>query len=280
MQSKMDSSPFPRIGHGIGLRPKHWNHVLQTKPDVDWFEVITENFMDTEGTGLRTLEKIRKDYPVVTHGVALSIGSADPLDPKYLKKLKKLVDHIEPVWFSDHLCWTSINKVHSYDLLPLPQTEKVIMHIADRIDQVQNYVGKKMLIENVSSYVTFKDSDVSEWEFISEIARKSGCGILLDINNIYVNAFNHDFSAETYIQSIPTEYVAQFHLAGHTDFGTYLFDTHSARMIDATWKLYELAVRRFGNIPTLVEWDEGIPDFDVLVDERKKAVEIEKHAMA
>lgn len=277
----MNSSPaFPRIGHGIGLRNQHWSQILEQKPSVDWFEIISENFMDAEGKTFRTLEKFRENYPIVTHGVSMSIGSADPLNPLYLKKLKSLIDRIDPAWFSDHLCWTGVNQIQSYDLLPLPQTQEAIIHIVNKIDQVQNFMGRKMLIENVSSYVTFKESEMTEWEFLTEIAKRAGCGILLDINNVYVNAFNHNFSAETYIQSIPVELVGQFHLAGHTKYDTYLFDTHSARMTEPTWDLYRIAVKHFGNVPTLVEWDESIPEFEVLLDERKRAMEIEKNARA
>ncbi len=271
---------FPRLGHGLGLRPAHWDHILQGDHGVDWFEIISENFIDNEGRSMRLLEQVRKDYPVVAHGVSMSIGSADPLRQDYLKKLKALLDRIEPAWFSDHLCWTGINQKNSHDLLPLPQTKLVVEHVSDRIDQVQNFMGRRMLIENVSSYVTFKDSEMSEWEFISEIANRSGCGILLDINNIYVNSFNHKFDAKEYINAIPKESVAQFHLAGHTNQETFLIDTHSDRMIDPAWDLYKLAVQRFGDVPTLVEWDDHIPTFEVLLDESKKAREIAKHVMA
>ncbi len=271
---------FPRIGHGIGLRSQHWNQILEERPAVDWFEIISENFMDTRGRAMRVLEKVRENYPIVSHGVSLSIGSTDPLDKIYLQKLKILADTIEPVWVSDHLCWTSVNKVHSHDLLPLPQTMDTAEHIANRVDEVQNFLGRKILIENVSSYVSFPESTMTEWEFISEIAKKSGCGILLDINNIYVNAFNQGFSAQDFIQNVSTDHVAQFHLAGHTNRDTYLFDTHSAKMIEPVWALYEQAVRRFGNIPTLVEWDDKIPELNVLLEERQRAVEIEKNALA
>ncbi len=271
---------FPRIGHGIGLRPQHWNRILEEKTQVDWFEIISENFMGREGSSLRTLEKIRQNYPIACHGVSLSIGSADPIDPEYMKQLKALVDRVSPLWVSDHLCWTSINQLHSHDLLPLPQTQAVVKHLVEKIDQVQNYLGRSILLENVSSYVSFKESDMKEWDFITEVARRSGCGILLDINNIYVNAFNHKFETKEYLAGIPKEYVAQFHLAGHTDRKTFLFDTHSARMTEPVWDLYKLAVEKFGNVPTLVEWDDEIPQLDVLLDERRRAMEIEKNVLA
>ncbi len=271
---------FPRIGHGIGLRPKHWNQILEQKPSIDWFEIISENFMDTHGKPMRVLEKIRENYPVVCHGVSLSIGSSDPLNTEYLKNLKTLADKIEPVWVSDHLCWTGVERHNSFDLLPLPQTDLVVKHIVDRIQQVQEFLQRRIVIENVSSYVSFKESDMHEWEFITEIAKRSGCGILLDINNVYVNAFNHNFDAKKYIEHIPSEHLAQFHLAGHTNRGTFLFDTHSAAMIEPVWDLYRFAVQHFGKIPTLVEWDQDIPELEVLLDERKKAMEIEKSVLA
>lgn len=268
------------LGHGLGLRPPHWEQILQGNHGVEWFEIISENFMDTQGKPMRLLERVRKDYPVVCHGVSLSIGSVDPLNTTYLKHLKELVNRIDPLWFSDHLCWTGINQTNLHDLLPLPQTDLVISHVVDRIDQVQNMMGKRMLIENVSSYVTFKDSNIPEWEFITQIAKRSGCGILLDINNVYVNAFNHKFDPVKYIRAIPKELVGQFHLAGHTDRGSYLIDTHSAKMLDQTWDLYKLAVEQFGNVPTIVEWDDEIPSFDVLLSESNRAKEIEKNVLA
>lgn len=277
-----NSSPpsFPRLGHGLGLRPPHWDFILAGNHDIDWFEIISENFIDTQGRPMRLLEQVRKDYPIVSHGVSLSIGSADPLNEVYLQKLKNLFDRVQPSWFSDHLCWTGVNQKSSHDLLPLPQTQLVIEHIVDRIDQVQNFMGRRMLIENLSSYVSFKESNIPEWEFISTIAKRSGCGILLDINNIYVNSFNHKFDPKEYINAIPPEYVGQFHLAGHTNRETYLIDTHSARTIEPVWDLYGLAVKRFGNIPTLIEWDENIPDFKVLIEENNRAKEIEKNVLA
>lgn len=210
----------------------------------------------------------------------MSIGSVDPLNQNYLKKLKALFDRIQPAWFSDHLCWTGVNQLNTHDLLPLPQTPTVVEHIVNRIDEVQNYMGRKMLIENVSSYVSFKESTMTEWDFISDIAKRSGCGILLDINNIYVNAFNHGFNALDYLEGVPAQYVSQFHLAGHTNNGTYLVDTHSAKMLDATWDLYRLALQKFKHVPTMVEWDAEIPTFDVLLSEINRAKEIEKSVLA
>jgi uncharacterized protein (UPF0276 family) len=275
----MRSSP-PVLGHGLGIRPSHWEKILEGGHDLDWFEIISENFMDTEGKPLALLEKARKDYSIVCHGVSMSIGSVDPLNQNYLKKLKALFDRIQPAWFSDHLCWTGVNQLNTHDLLPLPQTPTVVEHIVNRIDEVQNYMGRKMLIENVSSYVSFKESTMTEWDFISDIAKRSGCGILLDINNIYVNAFNHGFNALDYLEGVPAQYVSQFHLAGHTNNGTYLVDTHSAKMLDATWDLYRLALQKFKHVPTMVEWDAEIPTFDVLLSEINRAKEIEKSVLA
>lgn len=276
----MQAPTYPKLGHGLGIRPSHWEKILEGGHGLDWFEIISENFMDTEGKPLALLEKARKDYSIVSHGVSMSIGSADPLNQTYLKKLKTLFDRIQPAWFSDHLCWTGINQFNTHDLLPLPQTPAVVEHIVNRIDEVQNYMGRKMLIENVSSYVSFKESSMTEWDFISEIAKRSGCGILLDINNIYVNAHNHGFNAHDYLEAVPVNLVGQFHLAGHTDNGSFLVDTHSAKMLDATWDLYRLALQKFKNVPTMVEWDAEIPTFDVLLSEINRAKEIEKNALA
>lgn len=261
-------------GCGLGLRPKHYPQILSEWPTVDWFEAISENFMDSGGRPIHVLEQVRSRYPVALHGVALSIGSVDPLDLSYLKKLKTLVDRIDPFIVSDHLCWSGAHGNPLHDLLPLPFTEESLIHIVKRVDQVQEYLGRPILLENVSSYVTYKHSEMTEWEFITKIAKRSGCGILLDVNNVYVNAVNHQFSASEYIQSIPSDLIGQIHLAGHTDMGEFLFDTHSAPVIDPVWKLYEETLARHGQISTLIEWDENIPSFDRLQEERNLARKI------
>lgn len=265
---------WPKLGCGVGLRPIHYTEITQNWPAVDWFEAISENYMDSGGRPLAILEQIRSHYPVALHGVALSIGSVDSLNEKYLSRLKALVERIEPSIVSDHLCWSGAGGQHLHDLLPLPFTENSIQHVVERVFKVQEFLKRTILLENVSTYVTFKESEISEWEFLNEVARRSGCGILLDINNIYVNSKNHNFDALQYIQNISPEKVGQFHLAGHTDMGTYLFDTHSKPIIEPVWELYRAALERFGHISTLIEWDEDIPDWSRLMEERGRAKKI------
>jgi uncharacterized protein len=262
---------FPSLGFGVGLRRNHYSYVLENRPRIDWFEINSENFMVEGGRPLQVLEKVRADYPVVLHGVSMSIGSTDPLDRAYLGELRSLVRRFEPAWVSDHLCWTSIGGRNTHDLLPLPYTDEVVRHVADRVREVQEILERPILLENVSSYITFTRPAMSEWEFLSAVAESADCGILLDVNNIYVNAFNHGFDAESYIDSVPVERVVQFHLAGHSDHGKYLLDTHDHPVRDEVWKLYERAVRRFGAVSALVEWDDKIPEFEVLARTADKA---------
>jgi uncharacterized protein (UPF0276 family) len=262
---------WPKLGSGIGLRTPHYQEILEGNPRVDWFEAVTENFMDSGGRPVRVLEEIRRRYPVALHGVALSIGSADPLDKGYLDRLAALVKRIDPVIVSDHLCWSGVDGEALHDLLPLPFTEEAINYIAARVREVQDKLGRAILLENVSTYVTYKHSVMPEWEFLSEVARRSGCGVLLDLNNVYVNSVNHQFDASEYVCRIPARIVAQFHLGGHTDMGDFLFDTHSAEVIDPVWKLYQEALARFGPVSTLIEWDESIPDLSKLIAEADKA---------
>ncbi len=230
--------------------------------------------MDSGGRPLEILTRIRESYPVALHGVALSIGSADPLDPQYLKRLKKLADRIDPFIVSDHLCWNGVEGEVLHDLLPLPLTEEALDHAARRIQQVQDLLQRKFLIENVSTYVTYKHSTMPEWQFLAETARRAGCGILLDLNNIYVNSKNHDFDPEEYLRNVPAELVGQFHLAGHTDMGEFLFDTHKGEIIGPVWRLYEKALELYGPVSTLVEWDAEIPEFSFLLREAEKAKSI------
>ncbi len=242
---------------------------------MPWFEAITENFTGIEGGAggkpIRVLEKIRELYPVALHGVSLSIGSSDPLDKDYLKKIRSLAARIEPQWMSDHLCWTSVEGKHLHDLLPLPFTEKVIQYLVSRILYVQDFLGRKILFENVSSYMTFSNSEMTEWEFLSELSKRADCGILLDINNIYVNSVNHGFDPISYINGVPRDRIGQFHLAGHSNQGRYLLDTHDHPITAPVWNLYEKALRCFGPIPTLIERDENIPAFPELMKEVHKA---------
>lgn len=264
----------PAMGCGIGLRSSHYQTILEEHPKVDWFEAVTENYMDTGGRPLSILEKVRAHYPVALHGVALSIGSADELNGHYLERLKSLVDRIDPFIVSDHLCWSSVEKEPLHDLLPLPFTAKSIKFIVEKVNQVQDFIGRPILLENISTYVTYNYSIVPEWEFLTEVAKRSGCGILLDINNIYVNSVNHKFDPKTYIDFIPSHLVGQIHLAGHTDMGDFLFDTHSGEIIDKVWDLYRFTIEKMGKISTLIEWDEKIPELSVLQAEAERAREI------
>lgn len=268
----MTASQWPVLGCGLGLRAEHYDTILRTWPkEVDWFEAITENYMDSGGRSLQILEKVRSRYPIGLHGVSLSIGSCDPLDRVYLNRLKTLAERIEPAIISDHLCWTGVKQRNLHDLLPLPFTEEALKHVAHRVCEIQNFLNRKILLENVSSYLTFKHSYMPEWEFLSEVSRQSGCGILLDINNVYVNAQNHKFDAYQFLNSVPIAAVGQFHLAGHTSMGKYLFDTHNKPVIEPVWALYRHALKRFGKVTTLIEWDADIPEFPELVKELKKA---------
>jgi len=270
---------LPYLGFGLGLRREHYTEVLQTRPAVDWFEIITENYLVPGGKPLDFLTRIREFYPMVMHGVSLSIGGSDPLNKTYLKQLKQLAKSIDPMWVSDHLCWTGHNGINSHDLLPMPYTEEAIDHIVSRVDQVQDYLGRQILLENVSSYVNFKQSDMTEWQFITEIANRADCLLLLDINNIYVSAFNHGFNPEDYLQHIPVNRVQQFHLAGHTHCDTHIIDTHDEPVIDAVWSLYQSAAQRFGKVSTMIERDDNIPPLQELLDELAIAKQLAEEAL-
>lgn len=265
---------LPYLGFGLGLRNSHYPYILENKPRVDWFEILTENFLPQSGRPWHFLEQIRQHYPLVMHGVSLSIGSTDPLDQEYLAQLKSLAQRIEPMWVSDHLCWTGIDGLNMHDLLPLPYTEEALTHVADRIKQVQDYLGQQILIENVSSYITYQHSHMSEWEFLTAVAEKADCFILLDINNIFVSAFNHHFDPQDYLKGIPKARVKQFHLAGHENHTDYIIDTHDATIIEGVWTLYEQAVRRFGKVSTMIERDDKIPELPELLQELMRAKNI------
>jgi uncharacterized protein (UPF0276 family) len=257
----------PFLGFGLGLRRQHYAAIIEERPAVDWFEIISENYMVEGGKPLYYLDRIRADYPMVMHGVSLSIGSTDPLDMRYLADLRKLADRVQPAWISDHLCWTGVNGLNTHDLLPLPYTEEALGHVVQRIQQVQEFLGRRILIENPSSYVAFSDSPIPEWEFLAALAEQADCLILLDINNVYVSAFNHGFDALRYIDHIPTGRVFQFHLAGHLNRGDYIIDTHDHPVIDPVWDLYRHAVERFGAVSTMIERDDDIPPLPELVAE-------------
>ena len=262
---------WPVLGCGVGLRTEHYDVITAEWPRMDWFEAISENFMDSGGRPLQILEAVRRRYPVALHGVSLSIGSTDPLNPAYLQRLKALADRIDPAIVSDHLCWTGVDGEQLHDLLPLPFTEEAIRHIAQRVDQVQTVLGRRILLENVSTYVTARHSTMPEWAFLRAVAERSGCGIFLDLNNAHVNAVNHGFDPRDFLRHIPGELIGQFHLAGHTDMGSYLFDTHSRPVIDEVWALYREALAHWGPITTLIEWDEDIPPFPRLAEEAETA---------
>lgn len=248
------------LGFGLGLRSCHYETIIQSKPSVDWFEIVSEDFMVEGGAPLYYIEKIREHYPVVMHGVSLSIGSTDPLNKEYLKQLKRLIDTVDPRWVSDHFCWTGVDGKNTHGLLPMPFTQEAIDHIADRIMQVQEFLGRQILLENISSYVEYSISEMTEWEFITAIAEKADCLILFDVNNAYVNAYNHGFSAHDFISGIPTNRVQQFHMAGHSNRGTHIIDTHDDMIVDDVWTLYEASIERFGVVSTLIERDDNIPD--------------------
>lgn len=264
----LDSSQFPYLGFGLGLRSKHYEYVFEHWPEIDWFEVITENFLVDGGPALHNLDRARERYPIVLHGVSLSIGSVDPLNFEYLAKVKKLAERVQPAWISDHLCWTGVDGKNLHDLLPLPYTEEALNHIVDRLKQVQDYLGRQMLIENPSSYVSFKESTMTEWDFLRTLAEEADCGILLDINNIYVSAFNHDFDPLEYLHAMPHDRVKQFHLAGHTHKGTHIIDTHDESIIEPVFELYRQALEYFPEpISTMIERDDNIPAFPELFTE-------------
>jgi hypothetical protein len=262
---------LPNLGLGVGLRNQHFNYLMHHEPAVDWFEVISENFIDNHGYARRVLERVRGLRPVVMHGVSLSIGSTDPLDLEYLKRLKALAGFVRPAWVSDHLCWTGVAGVNTHDLLPVPLNEESLRHVAARVRRVQDFLERPLVLENPSTYLEFKDSTIPEWEFFSELVRETGCGLLLDVNNVYVSGHNHDFDPEHYIRNLPHESVVQIHVAGPTDCGRYLVDTHDQPVPARVWELYRLAQELTGGASTLLEWDANIPDFPELVAELRKA---------
>lgn len=262
------------LGFGLGLRPTHYQSILSSKPQVDWFEVITEDYLVPGGNSLHFLDRIRENYPVAMHGVSLSIGSCDPLDWNYLKQVKNLAKRVKPCWISDHFCWTGVNGINVHDLLPLPFTHEAVKHVVERVSQVQDYLQCQILLENVSSYVTFNHSQMTEWEFMKAVAEEANCLLLLDINNVYVSAFNHGFDPYDYLRGVPVERVQQFHLAGHTTFDTHVIDTHDHAIIDPVWDLYEFSVRHFGYVSTMIERDDHIPPIEELLVELQKAESI------
>lgn len=267
-----------RLGVGLGLRTVHYAEILGQGPAIDWFEILSENYMVPGGRPLYVLDQICERYPVVMHGVSLSVGSTDPLDKGYLKALKKLAQRSRPRWISDHLCWTGVGGHNAHDLLPLPYTEETVCHVVKRVQQVQDFLGRSIALENVSSYMSFTSSTMTEWEFLRTIVEEADCQILLDLNNIYVSAFNHKFDPMDYLRAMPPERVLQFHLAGHKDKGDYLLDTHDHPIKPVVWDLYREALRRFGPVSTLIEWDDHIPPLQELLGYVQQAKTIQTQA--
>ena len=278
---------FPHLGHGIGLRPPHYQPLLQAlraarsplERPVDWVEIISENFMVEGGNPRAVLRRIRAEVPVVMHGVSLSLGSVDPLDEQYLQALRALARDVEPAWISDHLCWSSFGGHTGHDLWPLPFTEEALDHVAARVLTVQERLQRPVLIENVSSYLQFAHAGITEWEFLSALVARTGCGLLLDVNNVFVSAHNHGFSAQAFLEGLPPDSVGQIHLAGHRDEGTHLLDTHDHPVCDGVWDLYRAAVARFGGVATLIERDDDIPPLDEVVAESRRARALEREVL-
>ena len=260
------------LGFGLGVRPCHYEDLLgERRGSVSWLEALTENYLLPGGRPLHFLERLRAEYPIVLHGVSLSIGGADPLNEDYLREVKALAARVEPAWVSDHLCWTGVDGVNLHDLMPLPFTEEALRHVVSRVAAVQERLGRRLVLENVSSYVSFARQDMTEWEFLREVAERADCQLLLDVNNIYVSSVNHGFDPMAYLRGIPVERVQQFHLAGHRNMGDYLIDTHDEPVCEAVWRLFHAAVERFGPLSTMIERDDNIPELDVLLAELDRA---------
>jgi len=261
----------PYLGHGVGLRRQHFDRFLEGSTRCDFLEVISENFMDAGGKARAVLRRMRERYPVVLHGVSLSIGSSDPLDFRYLDSLRALAEEIRPEWVSDHLCWTGADGVNAHDLLPLPYTEEALAHVVERVRRVQDRLGRQIALENVSSYLRYRFSEMPEWEFLARISEEADCGILLDVNNFYVSAVNHDFDPHAYLDGVPSARVWQIHLGGPSQQGPLLIDTHDSGILSPVWDLYERTIRKLGPTSTLIEWDAKVPAFSVLEAEMLEA---------
>ncbi len=262
---------FPDLGVGVGLRTVHYPHILEKKPRVDFFEILSENYMNTGGRPLWVLDQVAERYPIVMHGVSLSIGSVDPLNKEHLSKLKKLAARTKALWVSDHLCWTGVAGRNTHDLLPMPLSEEALEHVVARVKTVSDYLERPLILENASTYAEFTTSSMTEWDFFARLMKEADCGMLLDVNNVYVSSYNHGFDPIAYLDAVPPDRVVQYHLAGHTNKGTHIIDTHNNFVIDEVWKLYAHSVKRTGNVATLLEWDADIPDFEVVHAEALKA---------
>ncbi len=262
---------FPDLGLGVGLRSTHYSHILGQQPEVGFFEVLTENYLDTGGRPIFILDQIAERYPLVMHGVSMSVGSTDPIDFGYLGKVKALADRIRAHWIGDHVCWTGVLGRNTHDLLPLPYTEETLAHVVSRVRTIQDFLERPLVLENPSTYLEFAPNSMPEWEFIARMAEAADCGLLFDVNNVYVSAFNHGFDPDAYVDAIPADRVCQYHLAGHTHKGTHILDTHSDHVVDPVWRLYGRAIHRTGPCATLLEWDADIPAFEVVHAEVLKA---------
>lgn len=271
MPAPSPSSARPFIGHGVGLRVDHYGRAVERSLDVDWVEAITENFFGEGGRPLAVLERLREDMPVVFHGTSLCIGSPDPVDEEYLARVERLCGRIEPAWVSDHLCWGTFGGHHSHDLLPMPYTAEALDYLVPRVQHVQEALGRRLVLENPSTYVAYRNSEMSEWEFVSELCRRTDCALLLDLNNVIVSSVNHGFSVDEYIDGIDPDRVWQLHLANHTDRGVWRLDSHLGPVPEAVWELYEHVLRRMGPVSSLVEWDEEVPAWEVLREQQREA---------
>ena len=267
-------------GHGLGLRPDHYEAILNGSPAVDWFEAITENYLVPGGKPLHYLDRVRERFPLVLHGVSLSIGSTDPIDRAYLAEVRALADRVQPEWISDHLCWTGVDGRNLHDLLPLPYTEEALQLVVRRVDEVQHLLGRRILLENVSSYLSYESSRMPEWEFLREVVTRADCSILLDVNNIYVSSVNHGFDPNDYLRALPRERIRQIHLAGHSNHGDHLIDTHDHPIVAEVWDLYAAAVKMFGPVPAMIERDDNIPPLEELVAELDIARNISRTSLS
>ncbi|HHL31365.1 MAG TPA: DUF692 domain-containing protein [Oceanospirillales bacterium] len=267
---------FKKLGLGVGLRHQHFNHILKHKPQVDWFEIISENFMDDFGWAKHVLLQIANDYPIVMHGVSMSIGSTDAIDYDYLHKLSRLAKEVKAQWISDHLCWTGVNGINSHDLLPLPLSEESLKHVCEKVSIIQHELQQAIVLENPSTYLNFKDSTISEWQFLNELSATTGCRLLLDVNNVYVSSRNHGFDPYEYIDKINHQHIVQVHIAGHTDNGDHCIDTHDQAVCNEVWALYAHLKQKTQQFSTLLEWDAKIPSFPELLQELHKANNVEQ----
>src|SRR5436853_1273279 len=272
-----DKPPF--LGFGLGLRAQHYGEILGGNPDIDWFEVISENYMLPGGQPLRILDRICARYPVVMHGVSLSIASTAPPNFDYLQGLKDLATRVQPKWVSDHLCWTGVHGKNLHDLLPIPYTREALDHVVSRVQLVQDFLGRAIALENVSTYVQFNHCEMTEWEFLTELSRRSGCWLLFDVNNVYVSAFNHGYDPQVFLEGIPDDRVVQFHIAGHSHIGTHIIDTHDHPVCDDVWDLYVAALKRFGRVSTMIERDDNIPQLAELLLEVARTREIAERVL-